>query len=197
VTLGHRLKNCTIGLILALLPALEEDANEFFERVFYMLFKAIRILENVCIHVGLIHFYKSFWIAIYSTPFVRLSAINFLTRKLPKISSSEGSIVLNLDLIGIFGSETTAVTKALIAFLSDKVLLVNRGALDLLNSVFKMKLVRKYMLLDFDKLLMNALFILLKRDMSLNRRLFMWINDEESDEDLINTIIRIFKVYFN
>jgi hypothetical protein len=30
--------------------------------------------------------------------------------------------------------------------------------------------------------------------MSLNRRLFMWINVEESDDELIKDIVRVFKV---
>lgn len=98
-------------------------------------------------------------------------------------------------MAALFGDNPEYVISAINAFLTDSIVLVNRGALDLLNSHFRISFLNSYML-DFHKILLNSLNILLKRDMSLNRRLFNWLKEIEKCDDWKNIIIQILEGMF-
>ncbi|TPX67373.1 hypothetical protein SpCBS45565_g03814 [Spizellomyces sp. 'palustris'] len=158
--LGLRLKPSLKALILALLPSLEEENNEYFDRV-------MGILDGLVRSVGQGYFYHCIWLSLISVPHLRLAAVNYLLRRMPKVSSAE-------DVAVVLGNDTSLLARALSAVLEDKVLLVQRGGLELLLVHFPLK----YGLFhgpDLVLLLGASAGVVLRKDMSLNRRLYAWL----------------------
>jgi Dopey, N-terminal len=93
---------------------------------------------------------------------------------MPKIDTREGIRVLP-DMVFLF-DDSPAVVNALIAMLSNSSTLVNRSTLDFMIQKFDPD-TASGVVSDFDKLLRAAVRVLLKRDMSLNRRVFAWIKN--------------------
>ena len=111
------LKPCLKSLILALLPALEEE-NDIYERVF-------NILENLCLRVGDVFFYHCLWIGIISSPRCRYCAFLFLLKKFGNSLEME-------DIGVLIGHEAVLMVRALSLSLSDSRVMVQRHALDFL-----------------------------------------------------------------
>ena len=75
--LGSRLIPALPGLLLALLPGLEEDAGESRDQV-------LEILEKVRVATETRVFMRCLWRLLLTCPQIRLAAVNYLTVALPK-----------------------------------------------------------------------------------------------------------------
>jgi hypothetical protein len=138
-----------------------------------------------------------------TNPGSRTSAVNYLARRLPsrlkQYLKSLGTGLLNPDLFTttssqpilseVIGPDGGLLVRALAAGLEDDSLLVRRGTLDLLNSCLPLPSLLSFA--DFsptDKkiLIKSACGIVLRRDLSLNKRLYGWFlgNEEESEKQM-------------
>ncbi|TFY81819.1 hypothetical protein EWM64_g2190 [Hericium alpestre] len=143
------------GFILALLPGLEEETGEFFD--------------------------KNIWLVMLTTPSARGTSINFLSRRLPRLNSDE-------DITPIVGNDIGLMIRAFAAALEDNNLLVRRGGLDLLLQSLRMDSAafQKASVQDRAILMRAATSVVMRRDLSLNRRLYTWLlgADENSKQQV-------------
>lgn len=153
IPLGPLLLPSLKSLILALLPGLEEEGNEFFDKVF-------SLLNSLKENVGSEEFFKSVWLCLLLNPQFRISALNYLLR----IAESKECFVIN---------DVKMISKAISATLSDSHILVIRGMLELLVTRFPIK-AELFQTEDLIFISQFVLEVLLKRDMSLNRRVHAW-----------------------
>ncbi|KAJ3396413.1 hypothetical protein HDU92_003035 [Lobulomyces angularis] len=158
--LTTKLKFCLKGFILALLPCLEEEGNEFFDRT-------LQILDTLGLSVGQGYFFQCLWLCIISVSHLRGAALAYLLKRLPKIDKSE-------DVAVVLGNDTSLLASAIQASLEDKNLLVQRSTLELLVVHFKLDF-KLFKEIDLEKILTSALYVVLRKDMSLNRRLYSWL----------------------
>lgn len=110
-----------------------------------------------------------------SNPSLRPPALNYLLRKLPKISDREAVAVV------LGGRENVSLmVRAFASTLNDQQLLVQRGMLELLVQNFMLKS-RMIPHEDLVILIKASLGIVLRKDMSLNRRLYAWLLGSEGN----------------
>ncbi|CEP13190.1 hypothetical protein [Parasitella parasitica] len=162
IPLKGKLRPAMRGFIIALLPALEEEGSEYFDKV-------VLLIESVSETVELPFFYSCMWLVMIGSPSLRPPALNYLLRKLPKIVDRE-AVALVLG-----GKENVSLmVRAFASTLNDQQLLVQRGMLELLvqNFMLKSRMVPHD---DLVILMRAALGIVLRKDMSLNRRLYAWL----------------------
>ncbi|RCI05672.1 hypothetical protein CU098_013294, partial [Rhizopus stolonifer] len=177
--LHAKLRPAMRGFIIALLPALEEEGSEFFDKV-------VLLIEKLSETVELPFFYSCVWLVMISNPSLRPPALNYLLRKLPKITDKEGICtdyieafhpIDDMEAVALVlgGKENVSLmVRAFAATLNDHQLLVQRGILELLVQNFILK---NYMIPHEDLVILMraALGIVLRKDMSLNRRLYAWL----------------------
>ncbi|XP_067897247.1 protein dopey-2 isoform X2 [Heterodontus francisci] len=155
------------AFITGLLPGLEEG-SEIYERTDILLQKLILV-------VGQEIFYGALWGSVIASPSIRLPASLFIVNH------------INRSLHGkeqkyMFGTDPRLAVKALCASVQDSNVLVQRNTLEILfyffppctcldpnNSVIPMTRA------DMVLVLSAALHTVLRRDMSLNRRLYAWL----------------------
>uniref|UniRef100_A0ABD2XAC5 Dopey N-terminal domain-containing protein n=3 Tax=Trichogramma kaykai TaxID=54128 RepID=A0ABD2XAC5_9HYME len=169
VPLGERLRPALSGFLSGVLPGLEEG-SDFFDRTNLL-------LEKVCEGVGPEHFYACLWDCLSSNAGIRLPAISFALSHFNKKLSME-------DQLYIMGTNVNTMVAALCAGVRDSTVLVQRSALDLMLVGFPMhnsQLSRNEMVV----LLTAALATILRRDMSLNRRLFAWLLGTEVSTSIL------------
>mgnify|MGYP002758905541 FL=1 len=172
VPLSDDLRPVTRALLLSLLPGLEEESGEYFDRV-------VALLDRISASVTIPFFLQCIWIVLATSPAVRLSALNYLARRMPPLSDANAPcsmIEANLPLF----------VRGFVHVLNDEALLVRRQGLDFL--VVHVPLASPvFAALDEHAhvAVMNAaLSAVLRRDISLNRRLYAWLlGSGESDED--------------
>ncbi|XP_059082535.1 protein dopey-1-like isoform X2 [Tigriopus californicus] len=159
VPLGERLRPALNGFLSGVLPGLEEGSDHFD--------RTSKLLESVCEAVDPPVFYESIWECIASNQLIRLPAISFvLTHIDRKKSITEQKYLLGHDLDVMVLSVCSAV--------QDSSVLVQRNALDLLISTFPLH--ETFLKEDsMISIVTAACSVLLRRDMSLNRRLFNWL----------------------
>eukprot|EP01117_Protostelium_nocturnum_P017404 TRINITY_DN7085_c1_g4_i1.p1 TRINITY_DN7085_c1_g4~~TRINITY_DN7085_c1_g4_i1.p1 ORF type:complete len:1777 (-),score=358.26 TRINITY_DN7085_c1_g4_i1:8-5338(-) len=169
LALGYEIVPCLSGLILSILPGLEDETSEHYERV-------MQLMDHIRSVVGSTLFYRSLWNGILVSSNARLPAFTYLMERVPKNSDSK-------DLETILPEKNWIVIRALQACLhDDSNVLVQRSALDLLSFLVPMH----FTFFDdkeLSMLIMSALSVINRRDMSLNRRLFSWLlgNGEQDD----------------
>ncbi|KAJ7204429.1 Dopey, N-terminal-domain-containing protein [Mycena pura] len=165
------LRPVTKSFILALLPGLEEETGEFFEKV-------LSLLDKLSGTVSPAFFFQNIWLAMLTTPSARGNALNLLARRLPRLNAEE-------DITIIVGRDIGLMIRAFAAALEDDNLLVRRGALDLLLQSMRADsaAIRKAQSDDRTILMRAATSVVLRRDLSLNRRLYTWLlgPDEHSE----------------
>ncbi|KAF8963955.1 Dopey, N-terminal-domain-containing protein [Flammula alnicola] len=146
------------SFILALLPGLEEETGEFFEKV-------LSLLDRVSGAVSVSFFFQNIWLIMLTTPSARGTSLNFLARRLPRLNADE-------DFTEVVGKD--------IGLMIHENLLVRRAALDILHAI------RKAHNDDRSILMRAATGVVLRRDLSLNRRLYTWLlgPDENSDHQI-------------
>ncbi|KAJ1928071.1 hypothetical protein IWQ60_002383 [Tieghemiomyces parasiticus] len=158
--LKTRLRACVKGLTLALLPGLEEEGNEFFDQT-------LRLLDAVSHGVEAPYFYQALFLGLITAPDLRTAALHYLSRRLPRSTQRE-------DMAFVVGDDPTLLVHALAASLRDSQPLVQRATLDLL--VAHLPLAADLVAGDDAPLLLAAAAeVVLRRDMSLNRRLYAWL----------------------
>ena len=166
VPLGERLRPALNGLLAGVLLGLEEGSDHY-DRTY-------SLLESVCDAAKPLVFYGSLWECVAANPAIRLAAVSFVLRHIDrKIAIS--------DQIHLFGSDSEVIVKAVCAALKDSSVLVQRCALDFLVLAFPMHIeVIKFSHEDLVEVVAAATSVLLRRDMSLNRRLYSWLCGSES-----------------
>ncbi|KOC60909.1 Protein dopey-1 like protein [Habropoda laboriosa] len=169
VPLGERLRPGLSGFLSGVLLGLE-DGSDHFDRT-------NSLLEKVCEGVGPEHFYACLWDCLASNSGIRLPAISFVlvhfNKKLPMEEQKY-----------IMGTDTNIMVTALCSGVQDSSVLVQRSALDLLLVGFPVhnsQLTHEHMV----SLVTAALVTILRRDMSLNRRLFAWLLGTEVSTSIL------------
>ncbi|KAK5125109.1 hypothetical protein LTR85_000783 [Meristemomyces frigidus] len=179
------------SLILALLPAIEEETSEDFDRAFAIVeslerkFDAGRSakFEEAREHIQDGFFWQCLFLCVITSPSRRLGALNYLARRLPVFATrpdkmANGSLeVLSDEAKAVTSPEPGLVVRCFVAGLSDPQMLIQRGFLDLLVTHLPLHspvLQKKVESQDLDLLVSAAMSVLLRRDMSLNRRLWTW-----------------------
>jgi hypothetical protein len=167
-------------LVLSLLPALEEESGEDFERAFAILQTLEASFDGELDGDTSKHpdgyFWQCLFLAVITSPSRRQGALNYLSRRLPRLSNNSTG-ELDEKLAKIILPEPGLLIRSFICGLSDTQILIQRGFLDLLVARLPLDspvLQKRVSSEDLDKLVSAALQILLRRDMGLNRRLWSW-----------------------
>ncbi|XP_071956743.1 protein DOP1A-like isoform X2 [Antedon mediterranea] len=156
--LGEHLKPALTGLLQGILPGLEEG-SEYYERT-------QKLLEQLCSGMDKASFYSALWDCVLISPGIRLQAISFALSQVDrKISFQEQPYIM--------GHNSVKMIRAISESLEDAVVLVQRSALDLLLLCFPLNLTTIKQS-EIVMMMTSALNVLLRRDMSLNRRLYAW-----------------------
>ncbi|EDW08811.2 protein dopey-1 homolog [Drosophila mojavensis] len=159
VPLGDKLRPALSGFLSGVLPGYDCGLDHF-ERI-------SALLKNVCVAVNPMHFYTVLWESVANNASIRLPAITFLLEHFNKRLDMEKQTY-------IMGHNREIMMSALCACLNDSLILVQRNTLEFLLLGFPMHT----KLLDEEQLVLlvtNGLNTILRRDMSLNRRLFSWL----------------------
>lgn len=190
------------GIILALLPGLEEETSEDFEPALRTLNKIRNVVNQLETQQhGLEekasgqYFWQCLFLASITNPSRRMGVLAYLNRHLPKL----GIIDVKAALSGkanenahdnsfaiaesIISPEPGLLVRCFASGLADEQLLVQRNFLDLLvthlplhSPILQSRISRD----DFERLVVAAAGVVTRRDMSLNRRLWAWFLGPES-----------------
>lgn len=171
--LGTALSPVLDGFVLAILPGVEDESSEFYGRSQRLLDS----IERAVLDSGI--FARALWRALLLSPPMRLSASHYLRSNL-----SDGGVELREEMV----SDMPLVAYAMTAALSDNDALTQRSVLDLLlgelslNSLFfRCKGPDER---DAAVALVGGVFgALLRRDMSLTKRVHAWLLGGLDHED--------------
>ncbi|TGZ65214.1 hypothetical protein CRM22_005981 [Opisthorchis felineus] len=167
--LGTALQPAFMGLLQGLLPGLEQGA-EFSER-------GVKTVEMFCAAVGPKFFYTCLWKILIHSPSARHFGMSFVLNHFNKRKPLE-------DQDYIYGLNRRVLIQSLSRLFGDSVLLVQRDALDFLLMALPIHFISlpnvnvadgPLSTEDCKTLCTSALCVLLRRDASLNRRLFTWL----------------------
>ncbi|KAF2196132.1 cellular morphogenesis regulator dopa [Delitschia confertaspora ATCC 74209] len=192
---GAALRPALKAIILCILPGLEEETSEDFERMVQALDK---LRDSVKTHSdgfadaksegGSSHYWQCFFLATITNPSRRQGALAFLVRRLPKfaVSGRRGSVstddltsadTLSAEAESAISPEPGLLIRCFESGLSDPQILIQRGFLDLLVSHLPLDspvLQQRINDDDLERLVTAAAGVVSRRDMSLNRRLWAW-----------------------
>ncbi|CAJ1061967.1 protein dopey-1 isoform X2 [Xyrichtys novacula] len=157
--LGKTLKPGLQGLLTGVLPGLEEG-SEYYDRT-------NTLLEKVAAAVEQSAFYSALWGSILTSPAVRLPGVSFVLLHLNRKLSME-------DQLYVMGSDIELMVEAVSTSVQDSSVLVQRSTLDLILFCFPFHMSQATRP-DMIRILSAALHVVLRRDMSLNRRLYAWL----------------------
>lgn len=194
---GAALRPALKAIILCLLPGLEDETSEDFERIVAALDKlrnAVRSesesdeIADAKIESGSSHFWQCFFLATITNVSRRQGALAYLVRRLPRfaLSNRRASLApepsnppgtLPTEAEAAISPEPGLLIRCFEAGLSDSQLLIQRGFLDLLVShlpldspVLQKRIDKK----DLERLVGAAAGVVSRREMGLNRRLWAW-----------------------
>ncbi|KAF9975535.1 hypothetical protein BGZ73_000795 [Actinomortierella ambigua] len=158
--LRERLKPCLKSFIIGLLPGLDEEGSEFFDRV-------LGLLDNLRRAVDEAFFFQCMWLIMISSAQHRGPALNYLSRRMPHLTNTE-------DVAFVLGEDAGLMVRAFSATVGDSQLLVQRAMLDIMVVHFPINhgLIEQR---DLVVLVKAAVGVVLRKDMSLNRRLYAWL----------------------
>lgn len=157
--LGKTLKPGLQGLLTGVLPGLEEG-SEYYDRT-------NTLLEKVAAAVEQSAFYSALWGSILTSPAVRLPGVSFVLLHLNRKLSME-------DQLYVMGNDIELMVEAVSTSVQDSSVLVQRSTLDLILFCFPFHMSQATRP-DMIRILSAALHVVLRRDMSLNRRLYAWL----------------------
>ncbi|BGP07694.1 Protein dopey-1 [Rhodotorula toruloides] len=173
--LSESLRPATKAFILALLPGLEEETGEWFEKV-------AALLDRLSGTVSPAFFFQNLWLVLITAPNSRIPALNYLSRRLPKLPPAKDGEDANTDgeedgLAEIVGQDIGLMVRGFAAALEDESILVQRGVLDLLTGTLRVDGKGFKSLRRADQILLtrSVLSVVLRRDLSLSRRLYTWL----------------------
>ena len=164
VPLQEDLRPLTKALQMALLPGLEEETSEYYERT-------LRLLDSISDAVTQPFFLQNLWLTLITTPSVRLASLNYLTRRMPPVQDEQDPTVL-------IGRDLGLMVRGLAHALDDNLLLVRRTVLEILVTHLQIdKPLFRSFIKHPDQILLvrSALNVVLRKDLSLNRRLYTWL----------------------
>ena len=189
IPLRQSLRPCLTGLILGILPGLEEG-SDFYSRTFNLL-KSICIAQSditIDPAINLIewapaqiaddqHFYTCLWSAIVSQSAIRFPAIQFILANYE--NKKKTSTSLNDQILYLIGNSSDLMINAICCCLQDPNSLVQRSVLDFINLCLP---IDTNQINNEDKLqlIVVAIHVVLRRDMSLNRRIYSWLMGSSS-----------------
>lgn len=195
------------SIVLSLLPGLEEETSEEFERTNGILnrFKDVSGQEfgqnaNIVDVSRDQYFWQCMFLASITSSSRRQGVLSYLVRNLPNLgslppldstpvrrtrkeSSSIGRELLSPALEAVASPEPGLLIRCFATGLRDQQLLIQRGFLDLLvthlplHSTF---LQMKVTSEDLERLIAAAASVVARREMSLNRRLWTWFLGPET-----------------
>jgi hypothetical protein len=176
VPLGRRLRPGLNGFLAGVLPGLEEGSDHY-ERTG-------RLLAAAAEAVGPVVFYSGLWECVATNATVRLPALTLVLGQ----GSRRGQGAHRGQAGGLpahlLGSDHDVMCRALCLALRDSSALVQRAALDLLLIGFPLHQ-PQFAGPDMVGLVTSVLATLLRRDMSLNRRLFNWLLGADTRPELL------------
>ena len=186
------------AIVLALLPGLEEETSEEFDRTYNILSKLKSISGQGYGHennIGNIskgqYFWQCLFLASITSPSRRQGALSYLVRDLPNLgapvsgpgqkgqkeSNDSREEHLSPAMEAVASPEPGLLIRCFAAGLRDEQLLIQRGFLDLLvthlplhSAVLQVKVTPA----DRERLIAAAVSVVARREMSLNRRLWSW-----------------------
>lgn len=192
---SHHLRPIMKSLVLSILPALEDESSEDFEQAMTIMSKLENTLHSDQNEEDLSsenagYFWQCIFLAVITSPSRRQGALNYFTRRLPNFGvhkEAEGGSGLSPHAEAALSPEPGLLIRSFVCGLSDSQPLIQRGFLDLLvtnlplsSSVLQERVSES----DFDKLTTATVNVLLRRDMSLNRRVWSWLlGPEPKDAD--------------
>jgi len=183
------------AIILSLLPGLEDETSEDFERIVSALDKLRDTVKSqpediidAKVDGGSSHFWQCFFLAAITNASRRQGALAYLVRRLPKfaVTQRRGSITsevtpsaegLPVEAEAAISPEPGLLIRCFESGLSDTQLLIQRGFLDLLVSHLPLDspvLQQRISKGDLQRIVAAAAGVVSRRDMSLNRRLWAW-----------------------
>lgn len=186
------------SLVLSILPALEDETSEDFEQALSIFSKlehtfASRQDDATQSQESGGYFWQCLFLAVITSPSRRQGALNYLARHLPSFGSTvalqaeNGNRTANLSPAAeaALTPESGLLIRCFACGLSDLQPLIQRGFLDLLVTHLPLSspvLQERVGESDFDRLTTAAIGVLLRRDMSLNRRVWSWLLGPEPKE---------------
>ncbi|RMZ88909.1 hypothetical protein DV736_g3873, partial [Chaetothyriales sp. CBS 134916] len=183
------LRSALKAILLSLLPGIEEENNEDFEKTLATVDRVRAIFTNDDIEDV---FWQSMFLACVTSSNRRMGVLIYLMRYLPPLgptSAVENQLktgpAKHVPISIVTTPEPGLLIRCFATGLQDEQPLVQRGFLDLLVTRFPLNspiIQEAASPRDIDILFSAALAIVLKRDMGLNRRLWAWFlgNDEKS-----------------
>lgn len=199
------------AIILALLPGLEEETSEEFERTINILNRLKHVVgqggrtnAHSLDSSGDQYFWQCLFLASITSSSRRQGALAYLIRNLPWLgpvpdsdqpssqpndnsaSNSDGQ-ELSEAIQAVALPEPGLLIRCFAAGLQDEQLLVQRGFLDLLVTHLPLRssvLHQNVSQEDLERLIAAAASVVARREMSLNRRLWTWFLGPESVADM-------------
>lgn len=167
------------ALILSLLPVIEEETSEDFDRCLHTFdgFRQIYAEQN-----QESFFWQTLFVASISNPLRRAGVLVYLVRFLPRLSSANIQVESDRSEV-VTTPEPGLLVRCFATGLRDEQALIQRGFLDLLVTHLPLKepvLQSESYTKDLDVLVSAAVTVVLRRDMSLNRRLWTWLTGIET-----------------
>ena len=203
------LRSALKAILLALLPGLEDENSEEFERTYVILnkFRAVVGLEPAqdSGHESVLRdqfFWQCLFLASITSTSRRQGALSYLTRSLPKLGapwnsnasstlpSKNSQACLPPEIEAVASPEPGLLIRCFDAGLRDDQLLIQRGFLDLLVTHLPLHsevLHKKVALEDLERLVAAAVSVVGRREMSLNRRLWTWFLGPESSRQKLDS----------
>ena len=209
------LRSALKAITLALLPGLEEETSEEFERTLSLLNKFRSAVgqrsdrnDGHLTASGDQYYWQSLFLASITSPSRRPGALAYLIRELPPLGgptrenlesnyaeepeTSGGKLPPQIEAVTT--PEPGLFIRCFAAGLQDEQLLIQRGFLDLLvthlplhSAVIRHKVVPR----DLELLVSAAAAVVVRREMGLNRRLWTWFLGPETssgpDENTLNS----------
>jgi len=186
--IGTALRPTLKALVLALLPGIDEEGGEYFDKTLALIDAIRKEVKDDA------YFWQCVLLATITAPARRQGALAFLGRRIPKLDGKakgggdgDGNAEeeRKADADALISPEPGLLVRAFCAGLGDEQLLVQRGFLDLLVTEIPLSspvLQKKVSKADLQLLVISAAGVVMRRDMSLNRRLWAWfLGPEEAN----------------
>ncbi|OBA21890.1 hypothetical protein METBIDRAFT_39643 [Metschnikowia bicuspidata var. bicuspidata NRRL YB-4993] len=195
------LKKITKPVLLSLLCGLDDENSEVFGDVMSLLdsFKA-KMASSA-------HFWQNFFVCVITSPEKRLGALNWCSARLPVFSAIElgAELKFSAEAQACLSSESGLLIRAFASALNTRSsfnqandIIVMRGFFDLLLSHLPLDspvVTQVISVQDKELLIMACCRVTLKKDMSLNRRLWKWLLGPDNGEESIQ--LEDGKTYFS
>lgn len=187
------MRSCFKSILLSIFPALDDTTSEFFN-------STLELIETLKTQLNDVnHFWQCLLLTVLTSPDKRVGAMEYLTRNFPSFAVSvdedeelsKDAILskLSADAVACLIPDSGLLVRALCEAMNDENLFVQRGFFDLLLSKLPLNaVIYRYLLNESDNelLFLHVTNTVLRKDMSLNRRLWNWLLGPESQDGSLN-----------